>query len=117
MSAEQLNLPLRMHPLVDRFGEEFFRTLPAAPGVYLMCGEREGVLYVGKARNLRRRLSCYRVANPKVFPRRILRMLFRVRRIEMDICTTEASAQFREEELIGALQPRFNKAGVVWRCR
>jgi excinuclease ABC subunit C len=117
MNAEQLQLALRMRPLVDRFGEEFFRTLPTSPGVYFMCSEREGVLYVGKARNLRKRLSSYRVANPKVFPRRILRMLFRVRRIELDVCATEAAAKFREEEMISALQPRFNRAGVVWRSQ
>jgi len=99
---------------VERLGEEFFRTVPAVPGVYLMCGEREGVLYVGKARDLRKRLSSYRVANPQRFPRRIIRLLYQVRRIELDLCASEAAARFREEELIGALQPRFNRAGVVW---
>ena len=80
-----------------------------------MGGEREGVLYVGKARNQRKRLSSYRVANPERFPRRIIRLLHQVRRTELDVCAAEDAARHREEELIGALQPRFNRAGVVWR--
>ena len=114
MAKGQLWLFPPPRPLVDRLGADFFRALPAAPGVYLMCGDREGVLYVGKARNLRKRLSSYRVANPERFPRRIIRLLNRVCRIEVDVCVSEATAHFREQELIGALQPSFNRAGVVW---
>ena len=101
-------------PLVERLGEEFFRALPSGPGVYLMCGVGEGVLYVGKARNLRKRLSSYRVANPERFPRRTIRLLHRVTRIEWDACPSEAAARHREEELICALMPRFNAAGKAW---
>jgi excinuclease UvrABC nuclease subunit len=72
------------------------------------------VLYVGKARNLRKRLSSYRVANPERLPRRIVRLLFRVRRIEFDDCKTDADAIEREAALICVLQPRFNRAGQVW---
>jgi excinuclease UvrABC nuclease subunit len=72
------------------------------------------VLYVGKARNLRRRLSSYRVANPEWLPRRIVRLLFQVRRIEFDECVTEAAAIEREAALICVLQPRYNRAGQAW---
>ena len=85
MATGQLWLFPPSRPLVERFGEEFFHALPTAPGVYLMCGEREGVLYVGKACNLRQRLSSYRVANPERLPRRIIRLLHQVRRIELDV--------------------------------
>ena len=53
MAVGQLWLFPPPKPLVERLGEEFFRTLPTGPGVYFMCGSTEGVLYVGKARNLR----------------------------------------------------------------
>lgn len=114
MSQTQLWLFPHPKPLVERFGEEFFRGLPARPAVYLLCGPREGVLYVGKARNLKRRLASYRVANPERLPRRILRLLHRVTRIEWDECADEAAAVFREELLIAVLQPKFNAAGKVW---
>ena len=79
-----------------------------------MCGQQEGILYVGKARNLRRRLSSYRVANPERFPRRIIRLLHQVTRIEFDLCVDENSAGWREEALIAVLAPTFNRAGKVW---
>ena len=114
MAAGQLWLFDPPKPLVERFGEEFFRALPTGPGVYLRCGDAEGVLYVGKARNLRKRLSSYRVANPERLPRRIIRLLHRVRRIEFDLCPTEEAARNREELLICVLAPKFNAAGKVW---
>jgi len=114
MAATQLWLWPPPRPLVDRLGAGFFREIPAAPGVYLMCGADAGVLYVGKAKNLRRRLASYRVANPERLPRRIVRLLWRVTRIEWDLCRSETAACHREAELIGALCPPFNRAGKVW---
>ena len=114
MAAGQLWLFPPPKPLLERLGEEFFRALPSGPGVYLMCGEGEGVLYVGKARNLRKRLSSYRVANPERFPRRMIRLLHRVTRIEWDECRSEEAARNREEALICVLMPRFNAAGKSW---
>ena len=114
MATGQLWLLEPPRPLVERFGAEFFRSLPTNPGVYLMCGDTEGVLYVGKARNLRKRLTTYRVANPERFPRRVIRLLFQVRRIEWDVCTTESAATEREAALICVLNPKFNRAGKVW---
>jgi excinuclease UvrABC nuclease subunit len=114
MSIGQLWLFPPPRPLVERLGADFFRRLPDRPGVYLMCGPAEGVLYVGKAKSLRRRLGSYRVANPERLSRRIIRLLHQVTRIEWDECPTEACARHREEALIALLQPRFNAAGKVW---
>jgi excinuclease UvrABC nuclease subunit len=117
MAAGQLWLFDPPKPLVERFGNEFFRKVPSRPGVYLMCGASEGVLYVGKARNLRKRLGSYRVANPERLPRRIIRLLHQVRRIEWDECTSEDAARHREELLICVLAPKFNAVGKVWERR
>lgn len=114
MATGQLWLFPPPRPLVERLSKDFFRTLPAQPGVYLMCGVESGVLYVGRAKNLRKRLSSYRVANPERLPRRMLRLLHCVRRIEYDVCADERVAQAREEMLICVLAPRFNRAGKVW---
>jgi len=114
MAAGQLWLFDPPKPLTERFGEEFFRALPTGLGVYFLCGAAEGVLYVGKARNLRKRLGSYRVANPERLSHRIIRLLHQVRRIEWDECATEEAARQREELLICVLAPKFNAAGKVW---
>ena len=99
-------------PLVDRLGRDFFRTVPEAPGVYVMRDAGDTVLYVGKAKNLRQRLGNYRVANPDRMPRRHLRLLKAVARIELQELPDEPSALARESELLRTLRPRFNRAGI-----
>ncbi|MBI4660259.1 MAG: GIY-YIG nuclease family protein [Verrucomicrobia bacterium] len=44
-------------PLVERLGRDFFRQFPEGPGVYLMRDAHEAILYIGKAKNLRKRLG------------------------------------------------------------
>lgn len=73
------------------------------------CGT---ILYVGKAKSLRQRLGSYRVANPDRVPKRLLRLLKSVERIELEECEDEAAALTREAELLLELKPRFNRAGV-----
>jgi predicted GIY-YIG superfamily endonuclease len=99
-------------PLVERLGRDFFRQLPEAPGVYLMHGAANIVLYVGKAKSLRHRLGSYRVANPERMKRRTLRLLGLVERIAWEECSDESAAIRREAELLLTLKPRFNRAGV-----
>src|ERR1035437_92383 len=110
-------------PLVERLGQDFFRRLTERPGVYLMEDASGLVLYVGKAKNLRQRLGHYRVANPDRMGRRHLRLLRQGARIELQECADELAALAREAELLRALKPKFNRAGVwpatprflVWR--
>jgi hypothetical protein len=99
-------------PLVDRLGIAFFRQLPTEPGVYLMLDPSGIVLYVGKAKNLRHRLTSYRVANPDRMPRRTLRLLSLVHRIELRPCPTETAALACEAGLLRSLKPKFNRAGT-----
>ncbi len=110
-------------PLVERLGAEFFRSAPACPGVYLMRDAIDTVLYVGKAKNLRKRLGSYRVANPDRLKRRQLRLLRAVARIQLLACDSESSALARESELLKNIRPKFNRAGtwpatlrfLIWR--
>jgi|ERR1035437_4542854 predicted GIY-YIG superfamily endonuclease len=99
-------------PLVERLGADFFRTVPKRPGVYLMRDANEKVLYVGKAKSLRSRLQNYRIANPDKMPRRHLKMLRQVARIEFRFAHNETAALKNESEMIRSLKPKFNRAGV-----
>jgi len=108
----QLLLMPDPRPLVERLGSEFFRQMSEKPGVYLMRDATDKVLYVGKAKNLRKRLSSYRVANPDRLRRRHLTLLRAVARIEIEECAHETAALAREAELLRQLQPRFNRAGT-----
>lgn len=99
-------------PLVERLGADFFRRAPQCPGVYLMRDGTDSVLYVGKAKNLRKRLASYRVANPERLPLRHLRLLRAVERIELRACADEASALAHESALLRTLRPPFNRAST-----
>jgi predicted GIY-YIG superfamily endonuclease len=99
-------------PLVERLGAGFFREAPDCAGVYLMRDRANTVLYVGKAKNLRKRLASYRVANPDRMPQRHLRMLRSVERIELQPCADESCALDQESRLLKTLRPRFNRAGT-----
>jgi hypothetical protein len=112
MAVQQLHLFPAARPLAERFGAEFFRSVPESPGVYFFCGADAGVLYVGKARNLRRRLGSYRSALPERLPRKLRRLLASVSRIHWDECRDEATAIERERELLLTLKPKFNTVGT-----
>ena len=111
-ATAQLRFWPDLRPLVEQLGVQFFRQLPECPGVYLMEDATERVLYVGKAKSLRHRLGSYRVANPERMARRTLRLLRLVTRIRWEELPDETSALRRESELLRALRPRFNRAGV-----
>ena len=112
MPASQTLLFPDPRPLVERLGHDFFRQLTDRPGVYLMHDAAGLVLYVGKAKNLRKRLGSYRVANPDRLGRRHLRLLSQVARIDLQECADESAALAKEAELLLALKPKFNRAGV-----
>ncbi len=87
-------------------GKSFAARLPTRPGVYLMRDESGEPLYVGKARNLRKRVASYFDARPKI--ERIMRMVARIRQIEVSLTRTEGEALLLENEWIKALRPRYN---------
>src|ERR1700721_1387476 len=109
--AQMLLLP-DPRPLDQRLGPKFFRRAPRKPGVYLMKDAEDKILYVGKAKDLKQRLNHYRVANPDRMPRRHLKMVNAVTRIEFVLCASETAALKHEKKLIRSLKPKFNRAGV-----
>ena len=87
--------------------ENAVKLAPTSPGVYRMLNAAGDVLYVGKAKSVRKRLASYaRVNAPQ--PARILRMIAATANVEIISTTTETEALLLEANLIKQLRPRFN---------
>lgn len=82
------------------------KVAPEKPGVYRMIGADEKVLYVGKAKNIKKRIVAY--SHIDKLPFRLQRMVSEIRRMEFIIVENEAKALLMENELIKKLEPRYN---------
>ncbi len=86
--------------------EQNIKIAPEKPGVYRMIDENEKVLYVGKAKNIKKRIVAYSRINQ--LPARLQRMVAQIRRMEFIIVESEAKALLLENELIKKLEPKYN---------
>jgi excinuclease ABC subunit C len=87
--------------------ENAVKLAPTSPGVYRMLNAAHDVLYVGKAKSIKKRLSSY-ARSTAPHPARILRMIAATSSVEMISTTTETEALLLEANLIKQLRPRFN---------
>ena len=85
---------------------DFVSRLPHKPGVYRMYDAHQNVLYVGKAKSLKKRVTAY--TSYKRHPIRIQRMIRATHDMEFVICGSETEALLLEASLIKQLKPRYN---------
>ncbi|MFT5870895.1 MAG: excinuclease ABC subunit C [Paracoccaceae bacterium] len=102
MQDETPNPPATGHELI----QSYLRVLDNSPGVYRMLDEQSRVLYVGKARNLKKRVSNY--AKPTGHSGRIARMIRETTSMMFLTTRTETEALLLEQNLIKQLKPRYN---------
>jgi excinuclease ABC subunit C len=95
-----------------KFGAELVSGAPTAPGVYRYLSAEGQVLYVGKAKNLRRRLSNYRAATRKKVHRKMRTLVREAASLIYEEVASEEEALLREGELIRELKPPYNVEGA-----
>jgi predicted GIY-YIG superfamily endonuclease len=111
MPERQLKLFPTRNSLCERFPPDFFRGVPREPGVYFMSDAERRIIYVGKARDLRQRLSSYRYAHEEC-SRKTARLTVLVAQIRWQICDSEEEALLEENRLLREWRPRFNRVNT-----
>ncbi len=86
--------------------EDHLTRLPGSPGVYRMLNQAGDALYVGKAKNLKKRVIAY--TRPERLPLRLQRMVAETHTLEVVTTHTEVEALLLEANLIKKLAPRYN---------
>lgn len=90
----------------NQFKEMYFPVIPEEPGIYKFIGDNDNILYVGKAKDLKKRLSSYFQKNPAVFKVKLL--VRNAIRIDYTVVHSEQDALLLENTLIKKYQPRYN---------
>jgi len=85
--------------------KEFLGSVSSLPGVYRMLNDKDVVIYVGKAKNLKKRISSYFT---KAHDNKTLALVSKIHQIEVTVTHTENEALLLEDTLIKKYQPRYN---------
>ena len=86
--------------------QQIAQTIPLEPGIYKYFGGKKELLYVGKAKNLRKRISSY--FNKTLSNYKTYELVRRIQSIEFTLVNSEQDAFLLENSLIKQYQPRFN---------
>ncbi|HTQ27488.1 MAG TPA: excinuclease ABC subunit UvrC [Puia sp.] len=86
--------------------QQIASTIPTGPGVYKYFDAKKELIYVGKAKSLRKRVSSYFIKNPGTY--KTYELVQRIRHIEFTLVNSEQDAFLLENSLIKQFQPRFN---------
>jgi predicted GIY-YIG superfamily endonuclease len=95
-------------------GKQLHATLPSTPGVYRFYNEAKELIYIGKAKNLKRRLSQYRNAKRCRAHAKMRKIVSEARSLDYDLCSTELEALTLENQLIQQHRPKWNVAGAFF---
>ncbi|MBC7386875.1 MAG: GIY-YIG nuclease family protein [Cryobacterium sp.] len=99
--------------IFDRlFGKNLHRDLPTLPGVYRFFDAEGKLIYVGKAKNLKRRLSQYRNAKRCKAHAKMCKIRGEAKRVEFEVCKNEFEALALEAAIIQDHRPKWNVAGA-----
>ncbi len=91
----------------QRYSREDYLKLPDKPGIYKFLDETTSIIYVGKAKNLKKRVSSY-FTKSNLENRKTYRLVSEIRFIEFVIVSSEFDALLLENNLIKEHQPRYN---------
>jgi predicted GIY-YIG superfamily endonuclease len=97
-----------------KFGPEFMELIPTAPGIYRVFNASNELIYVGKAKNLKRRLSQYRNAKRRKKHLKMRSIVKDADRIETEVHINELEACLAEAKIIQELRPKWNVAGAFF---
>ena len=95
-----------------KFGSALVESLPTGPGIYLFRDAELGVLYVGKAKNIKRRLQNYRNASRRRVHRKMRTLVREASSLEVRAQASEREALLEENALIRKLKPPYNVDGA-----
>lgn len=96
----------------QKFGASYFASLPTTPAVYRIYNAKGDLIYVGKAKNLRRRLGQYRNAKRRRKHAKMKRIVADAAAIQFDLYPSDHEACLAEIKLIQATRPKWNRAGA-----
>jgi len=103
-----------MNVFEKKFGKDFLKTLPTNPGVYKIYDKNTRLIYIGKAKNLRRRLGQYKNAKRIKKHQKMKTIIADAAQIQIEVCPSGLEAEILETRLIQANRPRWNVAGAFY---
>ena len=96
----------------QKFGATYFASLPTTPAIYKMFNAKGELIYVGKAKNLRRRLGQYRNAKRRKKHAKMRKIVGEAVSIQYELQPSEHEALLAEIKVIQEQRPKFNRVGA-----
>jgi excinuclease UvrABC nuclease subunit len=97
-----------------KLGQTFLDSVPHGPGIYRIYDSESCFIYVGKAKNLRRRIGQYKNAKRRKKHRKMRKILESAARIDFEVCKSELDAELLETQLIQSFRPKWNVVGAFF---